>query len=188
MGGQPSLCAWNQNWGLLAAKYPLHRFSSNAANCEYLAQTVLFYTTQVLAWKQVVLCIHESHAGDQTATRVLQKLTRPEGFLLPTQIMQKKQGYFGPYHFTCMGTPVVLVIAVWLEESCRWDCTRVNSTLSLSVRSLSLLQPQILPDRNSLALSAAGFHCLTIIFQAEQIWMLKLMISASPWEKQKTVH
>lgn len=60
--------------------------------------------------------------------------------------------------------------------------------LSLSVRSLSLLQPQILQNRNSLALSAAGFHSLTIIFQAEQIWMLKLMISASPWEKHKTVH
>lgn len=70
--------------------------------------------------------------SSQQLTKLCQiKLNKPDGFFLPTQIIQQRRGYFEPYHFTCTWTPVVLVITVWLKERCRWNCTRVNSKLAL---------------------------------------------------------
>lgn len=113
------------------------------------------------------------------------------GFFPPTQIIQQKQCWFGPYHFTCTGALVILVIAVWLEERYEWNCTRVNSKLALFVRAVSLLLSQIPPNRKTLAFSLGRFHFLTIIFSGISRTGLDIWnhwILHPPQDNQKTQH
>lgn len=114
---------------LPTAKCHHHSFPRSAAVCTYLAKTVLFCTSDVLARKKGDLCTQESCTEGQTASGVMPHKAGWTWRVYPLlQNMQEKQGYFGPYHFTRMWTLAILVISMLLKEIFGLNCTKGNTT------------------------------------------------------------